>query len=165
MSEPFMGEIRMVGFNFAPRNWAFCDGQLLSINQNQALYAIIGTAYGGDGQTTMALPDLRGRVPIHASGTYPVGSRGGSEQETLLVTHMPAHTHTIAAASSAGSADSLSGGRPASAAREAYGDLQDGVAMSSRTGATGGALPHTNVQPFTTINFCIALAGLFPSRD
>jgi len=179
MSEPFIGQITMFGGNFAPRNWAFCQGQLLAIASNQALFSILGTTYGGDGETTFALPDLRGRVPV-SSGRGPalsdrrLGSRGGVENVTLNVNEIPAHNHTITAPSLNASANPANSNDPAGrmlAMAPAYGDAGGAVAMDSTSipphtiGDAGGGQRHTNVQPFLTINFIIALQGIFPSRN
>ena len=170
MSEPFLAEIRIVGFNFAPRGWAFCDGQILPINQNQSLYSLLGTTYGGDGRTTFALPDLRGRAPIHvgsSNGTnHPLGQNSGEEAHTLSAAEMPQHTHSIACSQMLGTADEPGGQFPARAADSIYGSLANPQAMGSGTITnTGGSQAHENMQPFLTLNFCIALQGLFPSRN
>lgn len=170
MSEPFLAEIRIVGFNFAPRGWAFCDGQILPINQNQSLYSLLGTTYGGDGRTSFALPDLRGRTPIHvgsSNGTnHQLGQKSGEETHTLSTAEMPQHTHSIACNQTQGTADEPAGQFPARAADSIYGPLANSQAMGSGTIANaGGSQAHENMQPFLTLNFCIALQGLFPSRN
>jgi microcystin-dependent protein len=180
MSEPFLGEIRMVGFNFAPRGWAFCDGQLLPISQNTALFSLLGTTYGGDGRTTFGLPDLRGRVPIHAGNgpglsSYRQGQKGGTEEVTLITNQIPSHSHTAAgtaaAVSGAGDSKTPTGSTWASLSREnAYSSTAaDGTMAANNVNVTvnnaGGGQSHTNVQPFLAIYFCIALVGLFPSRS
>lgn len=170
MSEPFLAEIRMVGFNFAPRGWAFCDGQILPINQNQSLYSLLGTTYGGDGRTSFALPDLRGRTPIHTSDWYREGQKGGAETVTLTAAEMPAHTHALKA--SADEADSPSNAG-ALFATTPSGDMlyRDPSASSATTLSntsvtnTGGGQAHSNMQPYLTLSYCIALQGLFPSRN
>lgn len=175
MSEPFLSEIKMFGFNYPPKGWAFCNGQLLPINQNQALFSLLGTMYGGNGQTTFALPDLRSRVPIHVdqNGTnYPQGSRAGEEFHTITVSEMPAHTHTgVSASSSSATEFSPIGGKalavPASGAA-LYGsnNSENGaVQPQNLVSTTGGSQPHENRMPFAVVNFCIALQGIFPSRD
>ena len=165
MSEPFLAEIRIVGFNFAPRGWAFCDGQILPINQNQALYSLLGTTYGGDGRTTFALPDLRGRVPVHTGESHQLGSKGGAETTTLTASEMPSHTHTIQA-----SADPSTGQDPTNTvlakSGQIYGAASNLVDMVSGTLTnSGGGQAHQNMQPYLALNFCIALRGLFPSRN
>jgi microcystin-dependent protein len=171
MSEPFLGEIRLFGFAFAPRGWAFCNGALLAINQNSALFSLLGTTYGGNGQTTFALPDLRSRVPIHwgqsPEGLYFQGQVAGTETVTLLQSQMPAHVHGVAVAHTTASA---TGVPSPSVILDALDDDQrfrtgaDAVPMQSLAG-TGGNQPHTNMQPFLVLNFAIATAGIFPSRN
>ena len=169
MSEPFLAEIRIVGFNFAPRGWAFCDGQILPINQNQSLYSLLGTTYGGDGRTSFALPDLRGRTPIHEGSSngssHQLGQKGGEEAHTLAVYEMPGHDHALQATSANGDspipANNLLG-----AYNNGYRDGTDLTDMASGTVANvGGGQGHENMQPYLALNFCIALQGLFPSRN
>jgi microcystin-dependent protein len=169
MSEPFLGEIKMFAGNFAPRGWAFCEGQLLMISQNENLFSYLGTIYGGDGQTTFGIPDLRGRIPIHA-GAGPgltqrnLGTRGGSENVTLNANELPSHSHTAL-----GTSDSASAAVPANALwglaeSEHYADLGSAQAMNTGTiQNTGGNQSHGNVMPFLCVNFIIALFGIFPS--
>jgi microcystin-dependent protein len=169
MSEPFLAEIKIVGFNFPPRNWAMCDGQLLPINQNQALFSLLGTTYGGDGRTNFALPDLRGRTPIHfgsGGATHTLGEKAGEENHTISDQEMPAHTHALNA--SADAADSNQpGNRVYSRTPQAtYHTLTPNTPMNSQTIAdAGGSQAHNNMQPHLVLNFVIALQGLFPSRD
>lgn len=165
MSEPFLAEIRIVGFDFAPRGWAFCDGQILPINQNQSLYSLLGTTYGGDGRTSFALPDLRGRAPIHVGPGHTLGNKGGEETHTLSSAEMPAHDHVAFASGNDGSGRDPSG--------QLLGNALNLYAAPAnltgiRTGTithTGGSQPHENEQPSLVLNFCIALQGLFPSRN
>ena len=169
MSEPFLAEIRMVGFNFAPRGWAFCDGQILPINQNQSLYSLLGTTYGGDGRTSFALPDLRGRVPIHVGSSdgvhHSIEKKSGEETHTLAANEMPQHTHNIQASASAATSSDPTGTVLAQST-QIYGSPANMVAMISGTMTnTGGGQAHENMQPYLAVNFCIALQGLFPSRN
>ena len=169
MSEPFLAEIKIVGFNFPVRGWAQCDGQLLPINQNQALFSLLGTNYGGDGRTTFALPDLRGRVPLHEGTGFPLGSKGGAERHTLSVPELPAHAHTVDLEATTGDANSGSaaGRQYAHAEVETYtsAGAADPTMDPTMIGNTGGGQQHENMQPFLTLNFQIALQGLFPSRN
>lgn len=175
--DPILGEIRMFAGTFAPRGWAFCDGQLLSISQNTALFSLLGTTYGGDGRTTFALPDLRGRVPIHAGngpGLSPrqLGQKGGVENVTLNINQIPSHNHAativLPADSTVGTSDKPQGMYPArnAAAIPQYGDsLNAALAGGSVTiSNSGGNQAHENMQPFTTVHYIIALQGIFPSR-
>lgn len=175
MSEPFLGEIRIVGFNFPPKGWATCDGQLLPINQNQSLYSLLGTSYGGDGRTTFALPDLRGRTPIHegrsVGSSFVLGQRGGQETHALTSAEMPAHTHGLRATNDSATQSSPEGNLPAttsSSVGELYSSGSAGLTGSLNGAAIaniGDGAPHQNMQPCLTLNFCIALRGLFPSRN
>lgn len=167
MSEPFLAEIRIVGFNFAPRGWALCDGQLLPINQNQSLYSLLGTTYGGDGRTSFGLPDLRGRTPIHVGDGHQQGEKGGAETHTLSVAEMPQHDHTAM-----GSADTATTAIPTgnvladSAPNEIFHSPTNLVSIGAGAIAnTGGGQGHENMQPYLALNFVIALQGLFPSRN
>ena len=175
MSDPYIGEIRMVGFSFAPIGWAFCDGQLMSIAQNDTLFNLIGTTYGGDGQETFALPDLRGRFPIHmgqGSGlnSYAIGEQSGTEQVTLTVQQLPAHTHIPRCDNSAaGNQVSPAGGVWSfdnSGQFGNYAATADGTQMNAAAVQnTGGNQPHDNRQPWLAINFIISLYGIFPPRN
>jgi microcystin-dependent protein len=183
MSEPFVGQIMMVGFNFAPRGWAFCDGQMLPISQNQALFSLLGTTYGGDGRTTFALPDLRGRVAIHqGSGpgltTRRIGEKAGAERVTLTASTMPVHGHSaqgqmkMKATNSDAQTDEPAGKVLAKATRgDVYGDPANLTDMASQSVSVtvddnaGAGQPHENMQPYQVVNFIIALQGLYPSRQ
>lgn len=167
MSEPFLAEVKIVAFNFPPRGWAFCDGQILPINQNQSLYSLLGTTYGGDGRTTFALPDLRGRTPIHVGTSHGLGQNSGVEGATLSVSEIPTHTHTARASSDLGNNPNPATRVLADTApNELYHDATDLVELRSETIANaGGGQPHNNMQPYTVLNYCIALQGVFPSRD
>ncbi len=164
MSEPFLAEIRIVGFNFAPRGWAFCDGQILPISQNQSLYSLLGTTYGGDGRTSFALPDLRSRTPIHEGDGHQLGQKDGAETVTLSAAEIAAHTHAVKATSDPGNNPNLPGDVLASV--QAYRDAGSLTALRSGTVTNaGGGQAHDNMQPYLTLAFCIALQGLFPSRN
>jgi microcystin-dependent protein len=162
----------MVGFNFAPRGWALCDGQILPINQNQSLYSLLGTTYGGDGRTSFALPDLRGRVPIHVGrsnggGNHTLGQKSGEETHTLAANEMPQHRHLFNTSDTVGAqSDEPQGRIPAASSQTTYGPLSVPVAMATGTVTNvGGGQAHDNMQPYLAVNFCIALQGLFPSRN
>ena len=165
MSEPFLAEIKIVGFNFAPRGWAFCNGQLLPISQNQSLYSLLGTVYGGDGRTSFALPDLRGRVPIDVGNGHAQGQKGGAESPALLVPELPSHRHVVSGTSD-GAEEARPGGElPALTEVNTYDVGGTPVAMNISTTNNGGGQGHNNMQPYLAVNFCIALQGLFPSRN
>lgn len=171
MAEPFLSEIRIFSFNFPPRGWAFCNGQLLPINQNQALFSLLGTTYGGNGQTTFALPNLRGRVPLHSGSGFTLGQVLGAEIHTLTVSEMPTHNHPVGAYDNStvdSNANSAAGAFYARAADAStlYTSGNANSAMNAGViGNTGGSQPHENRQPFLALNFCIALQGIFPSRN
>lgn len=171
MSEPFLAEIMIVAFDFAPRGWALCDGEILPINQNQSLYSLLGTTYGGDGRTSFGLPDLRGRVPIHvgsSNGTsHGLGQKSGVEGVALSKPKMPTHTHTARASSDLGNNPNPSGNVLADTApNELYHSATDLVELRPGTIANaGGGQAHNNMQPYMVLRFCIALQGVFPSRN
>ena len=166
MAEPFLSEIRMMSFVFPPRGWALCNGQLLPINQNQALFSLLGTTYGGDGRVNFALPDLRGRTPIHMGGGFSLGERAGEPAHTLSVGELPSHSHPLLATEAVATTDSPAGNVMAAASIDAYGAPSPAVAMgTAAVTATGGSQAHLNLQPFLTISFCIALQGIFPSPN
>ena len=166
-SEPFLGEIMTVGFNFAPRGWAFCDGQILPINQYQSLYSLLGTMYGGDGRTSFALPDLRGRMALHIGSGHTQGSSSGLERVPLTEAQLPAHSHALRASSSQGTDDRPVGHSLAYDRREnQYSEAAPEVSMGSDAVlSAGGSQSHENMPPFIVINHCIAIQGLFPSRN
>jgi len=170
MSEPFLAEVRIVGFNFAPRGWAFCDGQILPINQNQSLYSLLGTTYGGDGRTSFALPDMRGRAPIHvgsneSGGFHREGQKTGEETHTLSSAEMPNHDHVLRASSANGNTPQP-GGNVLASFLNGYRDPTNLTSIRSGSVANvGGGQAHNNMQPYLAVNFCIALQGLFPSRN
>ena len=166
MAEPFLSEIRIMSFNFPPKGWALCNGQLLPINQNQPLFALLGTTYGGDGQVNFGLPDLRGRVPLHFGSGFSLGQRAGSESVTLNITQLPAHTHSLPATSGAASSPDPVGQSFAVSNNALYAEPTTLLPMDTRlVSNVGGSQPHTNLMPFLTLNFCIALQGIFPSQN
>jgi microcystin-dependent protein len=175
MAEPFIGQIIMAGFNFAPRNYALCNGQLMSIAQNTALFSLLGTTFGGDGKTTFALPDLRGRVPLH-QGQGPgltnrvMGESSGQETHTLISSEMPMHNHLFATSNVGGAIGTPNGNFLAASSDSNvvsfYRPTSDGSTLNPQSvGLAGGSQPHNNMQPYLVINFCIALYGIFPSRN
>jgi len=170
MSEPFLGMIIIVPYNFAPRGWAFCSGQILPIAQNTALFSLIGTTFGGNGQTTFALPDLRGRVP-NSSGqgpglsNYDLGQVGGTESTTITINQMPAHAHTVAPNCTNNASGTAKPGGAFPAGADAYNAVADNVMGVTNTSIVGGSQPTGILQPYLTLNFCIALEGIFPSRN
>ena len=171
MSEPFVGEIRMFAGNFAPRGWAFCDGQLLAVSQNDALFSLLGTIYGGDGRTTFGLPDMRGRIPIHAGsgpGLSPrrLGAKAGAEKVTLTVNQLPSHTHPVRAVTTTATDNNPQGKLTAeSPSISAYAEVDQSANMATGSiTSTGGSRSHTNLMPYLCVNFIIALVGIYPSR-
>ena len=164
MSTPFISEIKIVSFGFAPKGWAMCNGQILPIAQNQALFALLGTTYGGNGQTTFALPDLRSRTPLHASTGFLLGQQSGAENQTLNLSQLPAHSHAASGSNAAPSAGP-SGSTWATHATPAYSGAADTSMNPASTAATGGGQPHDNMPPFLALNIIIALQGIFPSRN
>jgi microcystin-dependent protein len=165
MSEPFLSEIRIMSFGFAPKGWAMCNGQLMPINQNQALFSLLGTTYGGDGRVNFALPDLRGRTPIHVGSGHTLGEKAGEQAHTLSFAELPQHTHVLNASTATGQ-NNPPGAILGKAAANMYGppsSLQPMAAASVLN--VGGSQPHLNMQPFLTLSFCIALQGIFPSPN
>jgi microcystin-dependent protein len=165
MSDPFIGEIKVISFNFPPQGWAFCNGQLLPINQNQALFSILGTTYGGDGRVTFGLPNFQGRIPIHQGQGFNLGQQGGEVAHTLTINEMPAHNHPAMGTSTAnGSSPNGTVWAPADGALEYY--AAPNTTMNPAAIAnTGGSQPHTNEAPYLVLNFIIALVGIFPSQN
>ena len=165
MAQPYVGEIRMFAGNFAPAGWMFCEGQLLPISENETLFQLIGTTYGGDGQSTFALPDLRGRLPIHRGNGFVLAETGGAEEITLTVNQIPAHSHPMLAAAVAGNAISPAGNVPASSfgVPPFINDVPGGNFNAAAIAPAGGSQPHTNLQPYLCVDFIISLFGIFPS--
>jgi microcystin-dependent protein len=164
MAEPFLSEIRMMSFGYPPRGWAFCNGQLLPINQNQALFSLLGTTFGGDGRVNFALPDLRGRVPIHVGGGHTLGERGGEQAHTLSIAELPEHVPVLSGSNASGNTSGGGGALLANGGSDLYVATSSLVAMNSGAiGPIGGSQAHPNMQPFLTLSFCIALQGIFPS--
>jgi len=165
MAEPFLSEIRIMSFVFAPKGWALCNGQLLPINQNQALFSLLGTTYGGDGRVNFALPDLQARVPIHAGSGHTLGERGGEQAHTLSIAELPTHTHVEQASPSTGDTPNPTGAVLASASN-VYRAADSPTALNpASVTSVGGSQAHLNMQPFLTLSFCIALQGIFPSQN
>ena len=166
MAEPFLSEVRIMSFVFAPKGWALCNGQLLPINQNQALFSLLGTTFGGDGRVNFALPDLRGRTPIHVGSGHTLGERGGEQAHTLSIAEIPTHTHVVNASSAATNGVATPNGNFLGGANNAYHTPSNLVAMNAGTiTSVGGSQAHLNMQPFLTLSFCIALQGIFPSPN
>lgn len=167
MSEPFLAEIKIFAFNFPPRGWAQCDGQTLPINQNQSLYSLLGTIYGGDGETIFALPDLRARQPVHEGAGFSLGQRSGEASVELTEAQLPAHTHTMRSSDAGTNMNFGTGLAPAADAvsgSAAYGPTPDTTMSPNSISQVGDGVPHENRAPYLAVNFCIAVQGLFPSR-
>jgi microcystin-dependent protein len=182
MSEPFLGELKIISWNFPPKGWVFCNGQLLPINQNQALFSILGTTYGGDGRQTFALPNLQGRVPFHIGDGIVLGQAAGETAHTLNLSEMPGHNHPLAGAKVQADTTSANGNTPSSSVMPAQGVAAQagggttpvsiyspvstsGVMNSAALSFNGGSQPHQNMSPYLVLNFIIALQGIFPSRN
>ncbi len=165
MSNPFLGEIRIMSFNFPPKGWAFCNGQLLPINQNQALFSLLGTTYGGDGRTTFGLPNLQGRVPFHMGNGLTLGEVGGETAHTLSISELPAHTHTPAGSSAAANTSSPVGNYWADAGKTNFNSVSNASMAPQSISNVGGSQAHENMSPYLVLNFCIALQGIFPSQN
>lgn len=167
MAQPYVGEIRMFGGNFAPAGWMFCGGQLLPISENETLFQLIGTTYGGDGESTFGLPDLRGRIPIHQGNGFILAETGGAEEITLTVSQIPAHSHVFLGTENSGGTGSPAGTTFARNASANFYSTDTSVGLSnlapSTMSSTGGSQPHTNFQPYLCVNFIISLFGIFPS--
>ena len=167
MSTPFLAEIKIISWNYAPKGWAFCNGQLLPINQNQALFSILGTTYGGDGRVNFALPDYRGRVPIHQGSGFVLGQKGGQEIHTMTISEMPAHTHFVNASNVADNTNTNDpkANFPANDPINAYRTTANTTFHPASVTNVGGSQPHENRQPYLVLNFIIALQGIFPSQN
>jgi microcystin-dependent protein len=167
MSEPFLAEIRIMSFNFPPKGWAFCNGQIMAISQNQALFSLLGTTYGGNGQTTFALPNLQGRIPLHTGNGTTLGQMTGEENHTLITPEMPVHNHFASGSGANGNAPVPTGALLAAETTPMYATTNPNPAalLDGTIAQAGGSQPHSNMMPFLTLNFCIALAGIFPARN
>lgn len=164
MAEPFLSEIRMMSFSFPPKGWAFCDGQLLPINQNQGLFSLLGTTFGGDGRVNFGLPDLRGRVPIHVGSGHTLGERGGEQAHTLSIAEIPQHAHAANGTNTTGTVVIPTGNLLATSPNTPYHAASNLVSLApASVTSVGGSQAHLNMQPFLVISFCIALQGIFPS--
>jgi microcystin-dependent protein len=165
MAEPFLSEIRMMSFGFPPKGWALCNGQLLPINQNQALFSLLGTTYGGDGRVNFGLPDLRGRVPIHVGAGHTVGERGGEEAHTVTAAEMPTHSHVLNGANNPANASVATNTSFLAQRANSYAAASNLTAMAATSvGNVGGSQAHLNMMPYLPLNFSIALQGIFPSQ-
>jgi microcystin-dependent protein len=166
MGTPFIGELKLVAFNFAPKGWATCDGQLLPINQNQPLFSLLGTTYGGDGRTTFALPDLRGRLAMHVGDGHTQGEAAGEVTHTLTQQEIPPHLHQVMGTNTATGATPLPGGNVfANATVNAYAQPSPPTPLLPQSVSSTGGQPHDNMAPYTVLTFCVALQGIFPSRN
>jgi microcystin-dependent protein len=166
MGTPFLGEVKIISWNFSPKGWAFCNGQSLPINQNQALFSLLGTMYGGNGQTTFALPDYRGRVPIHQGSGFIIGQAGGQEFHTLTQSEMPTHNHVASATSVAATVGTPGGNYLGNVSTKVYGNVSNLTTLNPTTiSNVGGSQAHENRAPFLVLNFIIALQGAFPSQN
>jgi microcystin-dependent protein len=166
LSTPYISEIRLFSFGFAPKGWAVCNGQLLPINQNQALFSLLGTTYGGDGRVNFALPNLQGRVPVHASNSLTLGQAGGETAHALLASELPSHTHVVNGSPNAATGVNPTGSYLATSPGNVYAPPPGNAAlMPAEVSTVGGGQPHENMSPYLVLNFCIALQGIFPSQN
>jgi microcystin-dependent protein len=167
MSSPFLSEIRVFSFNFPPKGWAFCNGQVLPINQNQALFSLLGTTYGGNGQTTFALPNLQARIPMHFGNGHNLGESQGSVNVTLTLSQIPGHSHAVVCSNVPGAKPDAKGNvwAPDNNGNAPYSSVSDAAMAPGALAAVGGSQAHPNLAPYTVLNFCIALQGIFPSRN
>jgi microcystin-dependent protein len=165
VSQPFLGEIKIISFGFPPKGWAFCNGQLLPINQNQALFSLLGTTYGGNGQSNFGLPNLQGRVPLHFGNGFVQGEVGGLDAVTLTVSQMPAHIHAPSGSTAQPSATAASGNIWCASSANPYNSSGNVSMLPAAVTNTGGSQAHPNLSPYLVLNFCIALQGIFPSQN
>ncbi len=165
MSEPFLSEIKMVSFNFPPKGWAFCNGQTMPINQNQALFSLLGTTYGGNGMTTFALPNLQGKVPVHMGSGFALGQTGGEASHTLSIAEMPQHPHVFQGTTNNADNPAVTGNLMATSANLYTAANNLTTLDPSTVGNAGGSQPHENMQPYLAVSFCIALQGIFPTQN
>jgi microcystin-dependent protein len=168
MSEPFLAEIKLVSFSFPPKGWALCNGQILPINQNQALFALLGTTYGGNGQTTFALPNMRGRMPLHVGNSHTLGEAAGSTSVTVNIQQLPPHSHNLNASSATATLSTNKGallGQKGPSGRDVYAAPTNLVNMAVQTSSVGGSQAHNNMSPYLVLNYIIALQGIFPSQN
>jgi len=165
MAEPFLSEVRIMSFVFAPKGWALCNGQLLPINQNQALFSLLGTTFGGDGRVNFALPDLRGRTPIHVGSGHTLGEKGGEQAHTLSIAEIPTHTHVLSGSGANAAVNSPAGNSLANTTALYHSPTSLTTLNPGSVGNVGGSQAHLNMQPFLTLSFCIALQGIFPSPN
>lgn len=164
--DPFLAEIKLISFNFPPKGWAFCNGQLLQINQNQALFSLLGTTYGGDGRTTFALPNLQGRLPLHVGSGFSLGERAGEDAHTLDNNEMPAHNHQVTASANPADQASPAGNLWANGGQQNYTASPPNVQMNQAAiTSVGGSQPHNNQSPYLVLNYVIALQGIYPSQN
>ena len=163
MAEPFLGEVKIVSFNFPPKGWALCNGQIMPINQNQALFSLLGTQYGGDGQRTFALPNLQGCTPIHMGQGFVIGQKGGEVGHALTITEMPAHVHVPAATTNSPAVDTVANNVWCSSSANPYGPTPNVNMSPSAIAFAGGSQPHLNLSPYLVLNMVVALVGIFPS--
>jgi microcystin-dependent protein len=165
MATPYLSEIRIFSFSFPPKGWAFCNGQILPINQNQALFALLGTTYGGNGQTTFALPNLQGSMPVHQGNGFVLGQVGGELNHTLITSEMPTHTHSAQASANPADRGAAANNFWANGNQPAYASSANSTMASNALSSVGGSQPHNNQSPFLVLSFCIALQGIFPSQN